>query len=42
MEEDKIKVTFKDVAGCEEVIEEVKEVVDFLKDPSKFQKLGGQ
>jgi len=42
MEEDKIKVTFKDVAGCEEAIEEVKEVVDFLKDPSKFQKLGGK
>ncbi len=42
MEEDKIKVTFKDVAGCEEAIDEVKEVVDFLKDPSKFQKLGGK
>lgn len=42
MEEDKIKVTFRDVAGCEEAIEEVKEVVDFLKDPSKFQKLGGK
>ena len=42
MEEDKIKVTFKDVAGCEEAIEEVGEVVDFLKDPSKFQKLGGK
>jgi cell division protease FtsH len=42
MEEDKVKVTFKDVAGCDEAIEEVKEVVDFLKDPSKFQKLGGR
>ncbi|WP_286294125.1 ATP-dependent zinc metalloprotease FtsH [Methylomarinovum tepidoasis] len=42
MEEDKIKVTFKDVAGCDEAIEEVQEVVDFLKDPSKFQKLGGR
>ncbi|MBN2701272.1 MAG: ATP-dependent zinc metalloprotease FtsH [Methylothermaceae bacterium] len=42
MEEEKIKVTFKDVAGCEEAIEEVAEVVDFLKDPSKFQKLGGK
>ncbi|WP_460036231.1 ATP-dependent zinc metalloprotease FtsH, partial [Methylothermus subterraneus] len=42
MEEDKVKVTFKDVAGCEEAIDEVREVVDFLKDPAKFQKLGGR
>ena len=35
------KVTFNDVAGCDEAKEEVKEVVDFLKDPQKFQKLGG-
>ncbi len=34
-------VTFADVAGCDEAKEEVKEVVDFLKDPSKYQKLGG-
>lgn len=40
--EDQIKVNFGDVAGCEEAKEEVKELVDFLKDPSKFQKLGGK
>ena len=41
MTEDQVKVSFADVAGCEEAKDEVQEVVDFLKDPSKFQKLGG-
>lgn len=40
--EDQVKVTFADVAGVDEAKEEVKELVDFLKDPGKFQKLGGQ
>jgi cell division protease FtsH len=39
---DRNKTTFKDVAGVEEAIEEVSELVDFLKDPKKFQKLGGR
>ncbi|MFQ5639627.1 MAG: ATP-dependent zinc metalloprotease FtsH [bacterium] len=38
----KTKVTFKDVAGIDEAVEEVKEVVDFLKSPEKFRNLGGQ
>lgn len=40
--EDQVKITFADVAGVEEAKEEVKELVDFLKDPAKFQKLGGK
>ncbi|SFK20330.1 membrane protease FtsH catalytic subunit [Methylophaga sulfidovorans] len=42
LNEDQVKVTFKDVAGVEEAKEEVAELVDFLRDPSKFQKLGGR
>ena len=42
MTEDQVKVTFNDVAGCEEAKEEVFEVVEFLRDPGKFQKLGGK
>lgn len=42
MSEDQIKTTFGDVAGCDEAKEDVKELVDFLRDPSKFQRLGGQ
>ena len=40
--EDQIKTTFADVAGVDEAKEEVKELVDFLREPSKFQKLGGK
>ena len=42
MGEDQIKTTFADVAGCDEAKEDVSELVDFLRDPSKFQKLGGR
>ena len=42
LEGGKVKTTFSDVAGIEEAKEEVQEVVDFLRDPSKFQKLGGK
>ncbi len=40
--EDQVKVTFADVAGCDEAKDDVRELVDFLRDPSKFQKLGGR
>jgi cell division protease FtsH len=40
--EDQVKITFADVAGCEEAKEDVVELVDFLKAPQKFQKLGGK
>ncbi|MCL1634162.1 ATP-dependent zinc metalloprotease FtsH [Luteimonas sp. SX5] len=40
--EDQVKVTFADVAGCDEAKEEVAELVEFLRDPTKFQKLGGR
>jgi len=40
--EDQVKVTFSDVAGVEEAKEEVAELVEFLRDPGKFQKLGGK
>ncbi|MGB4499039.1 MAG: ATP-dependent zinc metalloprotease FtsH, partial [Methylococcaceae bacterium] len=42
LEEDQIKITFADVAGCDEAKEEVEEMVDFLRDPAKYQKLGGK
>ena len=42
MSEEQNKVTFNDVAGVEEAKEEVHELVEFLKDPAKFQKLGGK
>ena len=40
--EDQVKVNFQDVAGCDEAKEEVSELVEFLRDPGKFQKLGGK
>ena len=42
MGEDQVKITFSDVAGVEEAKEEVGELVEFLRDPEKFQKLGGR
>ena len=40
--EDQIKTTFADVAGCDEAKEEVGEIVEFLREPARFQKLGGK
>ncbi len=42
LSEDQIKTTFADVAGCDEAKDDVKEVVEFLRDPGKFQRLGGK
>ena len=42
LDESTNSITFADVAGCDEAKEEVSELVDFLRDPSKFQKLGGR
>jgi cell division protease FtsH len=42
LNEEQIKTTFADVAGCDEAKEDVTELVDFLRDPTKFQKLGGK
>ncbi len=42
LSEDQVKVTFADVAGVDEAKEDVKELVDFLKEPDKFQRLGGR
>jgi cell division protease FtsH len=42
LSEDQIKTTFADVAGCDEAKEDVAELVDYLREPTKFQKLGGR
>jgi cell division protease FtsH len=42
LNEDQTKITFADVAGCDEAKEEVSELVEFLRDPGRFQKLGGK
>ena len=42
MEGGKVKTTFRDVAGCEEAKQDVQELVDFLRDPTRFQKVGGK
>ena len=41
LSEDQVKTTFADVAGCDEAKEDVQELVEFLRDPGKFQRLGG-
>ncbi|WP_343192010.1 ATP-dependent zinc metalloprotease FtsH [Buchnera aphidicola (Formosaphis micheliae)] len=42
LSENEIKTTFSDVAGCDEAKEEVRELIEYLKEPSRFQKLGGK
>lgn len=42
LSKDEIKITFSDVAGCDEAKEEVSELVEYLREPSRFQKLGGK
>lgn len=42
MVESKLRITFKDVAGCDEAKEELREVIEFLRDPKKFSRLGGR
>ena len=41
-DKDRVKITFEDVAGIDEAKEEVSEIIEFLKNPKKFQRLGGR